>query len=65
MRYLFHGLAQDTGDPIEGRITAPNEDVASSVLGDQGIVAGSLRLETHASGDGVASARAPLFSEAL
>lgn len=65
VRYLFHGLAQDTGDPVEGRITAPNEDVASSVLGDQGIEAVSLRPETHPSTDGAAAASAPLFSDAL
>lgn len=65
VRYLFHGLAQDTGDPVEGRITAPNEDVASSVLGDQGIVDVSLRAETNLSSDGAAAARTPLFSIAL
>ena len=65
VRYVFHGLNKDTGDPIEGRITAPDEDVASSVLGDQGIEDVSLRPETHPSGDGAAAAGAPLLSKAL
>ena len=65
MRYLFHGLDKDTGDPVEGRITAPNEDVAAGVLGDQGIVDASLRPEKRSPGAGGAGANAPLLSEAL
>ena len=65
MRYLFHGLDQDTGDPVSGRIIAPNEDVASSVLDDQGIVEVSLRPETRPPADGAATAGAPLFSTEL
>jgi hypothetical protein len=45
VRYLFRGLRQQTGEPVEGRVTAPTQDVAHDILRDDGIVADSLTPE--------------------
>ena len=37
MQYLFRGLRRGIGEPVAGRVTAPNEDVASNVLDGHGI----------------------------
>ena len=47
MRYLFRGR-RETGEPVEGRVTAPTQDVANDILGDNGIVADSLEPEPAA-----------------
>lgn len=45
MRYVFTGLRRETAEPVKGHVTAPTEDVAYDVLGDNGIVAESLKPE--------------------
>ncbi len=59
MRYIFRGLTRETGEPVEGNVTAPNEDVAYDVLGDRGIVVESLRqASAPARGDAATTAKA-------
>jgi hypothetical protein len=65
VRYLFRGQRRQTGEPVEGRVTAPTEDVARSILGDGGIVADSLKPEPAAHGDGIATVTDPRFAHAL
>ena len=42
MQYLFRGLRRESGEPVEGHVTVPDEEAAYNVLGDNGIVVGSL-----------------------
>lgn len=61
MRYLFRGLRRETGEPVEGRVTAPDEDVAYELLGGRDIVVESLGRE----GDGMTTPATPLFDNTL
>ncbi|MHC4763509.1 MAG: hypothetical protein ACYTF2_00215 [Planctomycetota bacterium] len=65
MRYLFWGSRRQTGEPVEGRVTAPTEDVALDVLRDNGIDADSLKPEPAAHDDEAATATEPRFAHAL
>lgn len=65
VQYLFRGLRRETGEPVEGRITAPSEDVAHNVLGELGIVVVSLQPEPVTRADRAAAAGALLFDPAL
>jgi hypothetical protein len=65
VRYLFWGSRRQTGEPVEGRVTAPTEDVALDVLRDNGIVADSLKPEPAAHDDEAATVTEPRFARAL
>jgi hypothetical protein len=65
VRYLFRGLRQQTGEPVEGRVTAPTQDVAHDILRDDGIVADSLTPEPAAEGDAAETVTEPRFAHAL
>ena len=65
MRYLFWGQRRQTGEPVEGRVTAPTQDVALDILRDHGIVADSLKPEPAAGGDAAATVTEPRFAHAL
>jgi hypothetical protein len=65
VRYLFWGSRRQTGDPVEGRVTAPTEDVALDVLRENGIVADSLKPEAAAPEDAAAAVTEPRFAQAL
>jgi hypothetical protein len=65
VRYLFRGLRQQTGEPVEGRVTAPTEEVARGVLRDDGIVADSLQPEPAADQGTAATVTESRFAQAL
>jgi len=65
VRYLFRGLRQQTGEPVDGRVTAPTEEVARNVLRDDGIVADSLQPEPAADEDAAATVTESRFAHAL
>jgi hypothetical protein len=65
VRYLFRGLRRQTGEPVEGRVTAPTEDAAHKVLGDDGIVADSLEPEPDAPRDPAPTVTEPWLAHAL
>ena len=65
VRYLFRGLRRQTGEPVEGRVTALTQDVALDILRDHGIVADSLTPEPAADGDAAATVTEPRFAHAL
>jgi hypothetical protein len=65
VRYLFRGSRQQTGEPVEGRVTAPTEEVAHNVLRDDRIVADSLTPEPVADEEQAATDAESRFAEAL
>jgi hypothetical protein len=65
VRYLFRGLRQQTGEPVEGRVTAPTEHVAQDILREDGIVADSLKPEPARESDAAAKVTEPGLAEAL
>jgi hypothetical protein len=65
VRYLFRGSRQQTGEPVEGRVTAPTEEVAHDVLRDDGIVVDALTPEPTADEDAAATDTESRFAEAL
>jgi hypothetical protein len=58
-------LRRQTGEPVEGRVTAPTEDAAYDVLGDHGIVAESLQPEPDTDEDTAAAETGPRLAQAL
>jgi len=58
-------LRQQTGEPVEGRVTAPTEEVAHDVLRADGIVADSLQPEPAADEDAAATVTESRFAHAL
>lgn len=65
MRYLFRGLRRDNGEPVEGRVTAPDRDAAYHILGDHGFVAERLEPDPVQPQDPAASARSAQVAKAL
>jgi hypothetical protein len=65
VRYRFRGLRRDTGEPVEGHVTAPTEDAAYQMLGDNAIVAESLRPDPAAPNGAAAQAKAAQIAGAL
>jgi hypothetical protein len=58
-------LRRQTGEPVEGRVTAPSRDAALDILRDHGIAADSLEPEPDAEGDAAVTFTEPRFAEAL
>jgi hypothetical protein len=65
VRYLFSGRRQQTGGPIEGRVTAPTEAAAYDVLRVNGIVADSLHPEPGSDADAAATSTEARLAHAL
>jgi hypothetical protein len=58
-------LRRQTGEPVEGRVTAPTEEAAHDVLRDDGIVADSLQPEPAAGEEAAATAPESRFVQAM
>jgi hypothetical protein len=43
VRYRFRGIIRESGKPVEGHVEADNPDIAFNMLGENGIIADSLR----------------------
>jgi hypothetical protein len=65
VRYLFRGTRRQTGEPVEGRVTAPTQDAALDVLHDGGIVADALDTDPATEGDAAGEITEPRFARAL
>jgi hypothetical protein len=65
VRHLFRGTRRETGEPVEGRVTAPTEDAAHDVIRDGGIVGETLEPEPAAADDPAPTVTETRIADAL